>query len=76
MEDKPESELTAWLESELRQISNLKAPPTLAPRVMRLIQARSRSAWWRQPFWDWSFQARAAFIGVLVAGVAFLVWAG
>lgn len=65
MSDPFEPNEDATLHEVLRQLPPLKAPDSLAPRVMQAIAMRqARLAWWRQPAQDWPLPARAALIVV------------
>ena len=64
--------LESLIDAELKQLPPVKAPATLAPRVMALLTARERLPWWQRAWWDWPVAAKMAFlvIGVVLAGAA------
>jgi uncharacterized membrane protein len=71
-----EAKLEAILHRQLRQLPDLRAPQTLAPRVMAAIQAKARLAWWRQPFWSWPLLARVGLESLATVGIGLLLWLG
>jgi hypothetical protein len=77
MNDNYERELEAEIDARLRELGELTAPATLAPRVMRTIERRSVRPWYRQSWDTWPVALRAAsFAGLLVlfAGLCFGAW--
>ncbi|MBN2507376.1 MAG: hypothetical protein JXQ71_11840 [Verrucomicrobia bacterium] len=64
--DSSDPPLEALIDRKLRELPELEAPPTLAPRVMAALQTRAR-AWWCRAWWDWPAAAKAAFIAVALA---------
>lgn len=63
-----------WVEALDRELKNLpdhRAPPTLVPRVLAAIAARSTSPWYRQSWSAWPIGVRlAATVLVLIAVAA------
>jgi hypothetical protein len=74
MEISPDPELETFIHRRLRELPDLPAPQTLAPRVLAALQARAQ-AWWRRAWWDWPLAAQSAFVA-LALGVAGLVGGG
>jgi hypothetical protein len=72
MASDPDPNLEAFIDGHLRQLPPLRAPSTLAPRVLAAIQARAARPWWRQAWWDWPLSAKAALAALVLAilGVA------
>jgi hypothetical protein len=64
--------LESLIDAELKLLPPVKAPASLAPRVMALLAARERLPWWQRAWWDWPLAAKMAFlvIGVALAAVA------
>lgn len=75
MKDVNDQKLEDCLRRELRGLPDLKAPATLAPRVMAVIAARQHAPWWRKTWADWPQGMRLAFLamGLVVAGGLVLV---
>ncbi|MBI1841965.1 MAG: hypothetical protein HYR88_14090 [Verrucomicrobia bacterium] len=71
--DTPEDPL---LHEYLRRLPAPKAPPSLAPRVLREIAARQAVLpWWRKPAADWPLAARAGLMGAsAVVALLILSW--
>lgn len=71
----PEPDLTELFDRELRQLPEMKAPRSLAPRVMTAVRARAAAAetpWWLQSWARWPMYARAAlFIAALLIASLF-----
>ncbi len=63
MKPPSDPQLEAYLHRKLRDLPDLPAPVTLAPRVLARIQARAR-AWWRLAWWQWPLAAKAAFLAL------------
>lgn len=63
-----EQRLEAEIDARLKELGELTAPATLAPRVMRLIEQRSAVPWYRRSWDAWPFALRAvSFAGLCVA---------
>lgn len=43
----------ALLDRELKRLPNRRAPETLIPRVIKVIETRARQPWYRQTWWHW-----------------------
>ena len=50
---KPDPNLEAWTQRELRKLPDLSAPATLGPRVLSVLRARAAQPWWQQAWWHW-----------------------
>jgi hypothetical protein len=75
MKNEPDPKLTAWLQRELRQLPELRAPATLIPRVLQAIEMRARQ-WWRRPWLAWPLSAQllsGAFL-LVILGAGIYVW--
>jgi hypothetical protein len=72
MRPSPESELEQAIDRELRELSELKAPETLVPRVLRAIAEREQLPWWSKSFAFWPAPARLLFL-MLTSGLAVLL---
>lgn len=72
MEPTPDPRLEALVHRKLRELPDLEAPPTLAPRVLAALRARAR-AWWHRAWWHWPPVAKLLF---LLLGVALVAAAG
>jgi predicted lysophospholipase L1 biosynthesis ABC-type transport system permease subunit len=69
-----------WVEAldrELKSLPDLRAPPTLAPRVLAAIAARSSCPWYRQSWSAWPVGVRilATVVVLLAAAASVLGWA-
>lgn len=75
MKDVNDQKLETCLHRELRRLPDLKAPATLAPRVMAAIAAREYAPWWRKTWADWPEGMRLAFLamGLALAGGLVLI---
>lgn len=69
----PDPQLEQWLSRKLKHLPELRAPGTLAPRVMARIRARAAAPWYRQPWFHWPPVWQA---GSLAAAVSLLVLGG
>jgi hypothetical protein len=71
----PEHELNELFDRELRQLPTMKAPRSLAPRVMAAVRAKVAAAeapWWLQSWAQWPMYARAAlFVAALLIASLF-----
>lgn len=69
-------DLNELFDRELRQLPLLKAPGSLAPRIMVAVRARAAAAaapWWLQSWSEWPAFARAALFvaAFLIASIFF-----
>ena len=72
-----EKQLEAAISRELKALPNLRAPSSLAARVMATIEQRTTVPWYRQAWQNWPrpLQAVAALILVgAFSGLCFLSW--
>jgi hypothetical protein len=72
-----EHRLEQELERELRQLPLLRAPESLAARVMSQLQQRTRVAWYRQPWQMWPAPLRWLSMGLLLGafgGLCYACW--
>jgi hypothetical protein len=62
--------LAELIHGELRQLPPVKAPATLAPRVLAAIEARANQPWWKKSWSDWPKWCRVLVLlfGVSIAG--------
>lgn len=71
----PEHDLNELLDRELRQLPTIKAPQSLAPRVMAAVRAKAAAGsapWWLQSWAQWPMYARAAlFVAALLIASLF-----
>lgn len=74
MRPTPESDLEQFIDRELRQLPNLRAPDDLLPSVLRLAACRSSRPWWQQPVAYWPAPARLAFLALSTGLAALLVY--
>ena len=63
-------ELAAQIDRELKSLTPLTAPSTLAPRVMALIAARAAVPWYRRAWQTWPPALRTVSMLVLLAAFA------
>ncbi len=70
-------ELEAEIDRELKALPELKAPPTLVHRVLRTLEKRAATPWYRLAWQYWPGPLRAATLAVLVGcfgGLCFTAW--
>lgn len=72
MDPEFDPQLESQIDAELKQLPPVKAPASLAPRVLALLEQRARLPWWQRAWWDWPLAAKAAFLvlAVALAGLA------
>jgi hypothetical protein len=70
MNPEPDPELESLLDSELKQLSLVSAPPTLVRKVLAALEARAARPWWQRAWWDWPVTAQAAFFLLALSIVA------
>lgn len=72
-----EKQLEAAISRELKALPNLRAPSSLAARVMATIEQRQAVPWYRQAWQHWPLPLQAVATLVLVASfssLCFLSW--
>jgi hypothetical protein len=72
MDPEFDPKLESLIDAELKELPPVKAPASLAPRVLALLEQRARLPWWQRAWWDWPLAAKAAFLvlAVALAGLA------
>ena len=73
-----EKQLAAAVDRALKALPDLKAPGTLAPRVMAAIARRALVPWYRQAWPNWPKPLQAlllVLLGSLFGGLTYLGWA-
>jgi ABC-type amino acid transport system permease subunit len=76
MNPNPENELEARIDRELKSLSPLASPPSLAPRIMAAIAEQERAPWYRNGWQAWPLALRASSLVVLLALFAGLCFGG
>lgn len=76
MNDTNETRLADRLHRELCALPDLKAPGTLAPRVLAALAARQSLAWYRKSWMNWPAGLRALFLVVSASLLGGMVFAG
>ena len=71
METFPDPKLEQFIHRKLRELPDVEAPPTLAPRVLAALHARAQ-AWWRRAWWDWPLAAKAGFVTLALAAAGLI----
>jgi hypothetical protein len=69
MNENKNSQLEAAVDHELKALPNLRAPQTLLPRVMAVIEQRAGLPWYRRAWQTWPVPLQA--VSMLVLLVAF-----
>jgi hypothetical protein len=72
-----EKQLEAEIARELKALPPLRAPASLAPRVMRVIAQRAALPWYKQSWQHWPLPLRAlsaVALLALFAGICFAAW--
>ncbi|MEO8429432.1 MAG: hypothetical protein ABI651_20255 [Verrucomicrobiota bacterium] len=73
MDNEAERRLAERIHTELRRLPPLKAPETLAARVLATIESRAHQPWWRKSWMNWPSSVRLAFVvGVCALATGFL----
>lgn len=67
-----EKKLEAQVDRALRGLPDLAAPPSLASRVMRQIQASRRTPWYQRSWQTWPRTLQTLSFAILFAGFAAL----
>ena len=70
-----EQKLEKQIDQELKALPELRAPDSLAPRVMALIDSRSAVPWYLGGWQNWAFALRWSFLAALAIGFAGLCYA-
>lgn len=71
MENHPDPRLEKFIDRQLRGLPELKAPPTLVPRVLAAIQIRQRQQiWWQQPWLQWPRPAQVISCALAMLAIA------
>lgn len=76
MNQADESQLEQVLHRELRELPDLRAPATLAPRVLAALAARQRAPWWKKSWVHWPPGLRLAFLSLSLLVTGGLVYLG
>ena len=71
-----DKQLEAAVQRELESLPELVAPPSLTPRVLRVIEQRAQRPWYRRSWQSWPFVWQAASFAVLLALFGGLCLAG
>ena len=73
MEPDNDEDLARLVDGQLRQLPLPRAPQTLLPRVMQIVEARTRARWYTRAWFTWPWPWKLASIGAIaLLGVA--VW--
>lgn len=67
MNPKPENELEALVDRELKSLPPLSAPPKLAPRILAALAARAEAPWYRRAWQTWPLPLQGASLAILLA---------
>jgi len=76
MNDMNDRRLEARIHRELRALPSLRAPRTLAPRVLAAIAARHAAPWFRRSWNTWPLAMKISFFGLGFAALGGLVFLG
>jgi hypothetical protein len=71
MDDRKELELL--IHRRLRELPELQAPATLAPRVLEALQWRTEHRWWRRPWRFWSWPLRLLALSLISLAISLAV---
>jgi len=77
MNEHENSQLEAAVHRELKALPNLRAPQSLLPRVMEVIEQRATSPWYRRDWQTWPLPLQVISMSVLLAafaGLCFESW--
>jgi hypothetical protein len=77
MTPEQQKQLELKIAGELRQLGELTAPPSLAPRILRAIEQRAMLPWYQRPWQAWPVSLRNVAAVILLAGFSLLfavVW--
>ena len=67
--------LERLIDAAARGVPRRSAPPTLEERVLRAIDARAATPWWRKDFGHWPALARLLFVAAAVGVIALVLGA-
>ncbi len=67
-----EKQLEAGIRRELEALGELDAPPEIVRRVMRVIEQRAASPWYRRAWQAWPLGLQAGSLAGLLAAFVFL----
>jgi hypothetical protein len=62
-----ENQLAAQVQRELNTLGELSAPPALAGRILRTLEQRTASPWYRSAWQDWPLALQGASLVALLA---------
>jgi hypothetical protein len=62
-----ENHLAAKVQQELNALGELSAPPALAGRILRTIEQRAATPWYRSGWQNWPLALQGASLAVLLA---------
>jgi len=71
-----EKQLEAAVRRELKALGELEAPPEIARRVMRVLEHRAATPWYRREWQNWPLALRSVSLAGLLAAFAFLCVGG
>lgn len=77
MNPRDDKQLEAAISRELKALPDLRAPSSLAARVMATIEQRQAAPWYRQPWQNWPLPLQAVATVALLASfsaLCFLSW--
>jgi hypothetical protein len=72
MNPEHEKQLEAVIRRELAALGELEAPPEIAGRVLRLIERRPLTPWYRREWQTWPMALRTVSLAGLLAAFSFL----
>ena len=67
-----EKQLEARIQRELNALGELEAPPDIARRVLRRIEQRAKTPWYRREWQTWPMALRSGSLATLLAAFGFL----
>ena len=76
MQTPADHDLEKFIDAKLRELPELSAPPTLAPRVMARVRSRAEQRWWQRAWWNWPLTAKAAFAALCMCVLGTLTGGG
>jgi len=71
-----EKQLEVAVGRELKSLGELEAPPEIARRVMRVIEQRAATPWYRRGWQAWPLALQCASLAGLLAAFALLCFGG
>lgn len=72
----PESQLEKLIDRELKSLTPLTAPDTLAPRIMAALAERARLPWYRRAWQTWPLSGQIVSLAALVLVFVAVAMAG